>query len=75
MSPLCTSYMYSTRNSHLSFVLTGNSSENSSGVSKFSKLFSPPLDLLFIGTLDEGKSVALENQKWLLINVQDVRFF
>eukprot|EP00735_Rhodelphis_limneticus_P003270 TRINITY_DN14724_c0_g1::TRINITY_DN14724_c0_g1_i1::g.21545::m.21545 TRINITY_DN14724_c0_g1::TRINITY_DN14724_c0_g1_i1::g.21545 ORF type:complete len:512 (+),score=66.59,sp/Q5REY7/UBXN7_PONAB/33.23/6e-45,UBX/PF00789.15/8.6e-15,UBA_4/PF14555.1/3.5e-14,Thioredoxin_7/PF13899.1/1.3e-09,UIM/PF02809.15/0.012,UIM/PF02809.15/1.9e+03,CUE/PF02845.11/0.064,CUE/PF02845.11/5.1e+03,DRY_EERY/PF09750.4/1.4 TRINITY_DN14724_c0_g1_i1:49-1536(+) len=39
------------------------------------ELFKPPLDLLFPGTFDEAKREGVKEEKWILVNVQDMSEF
>lgn len=41
---------------------------------QFGQLFEPPRDILFAGSFDAAKSKAEQEQKWLLVNIQNDEF-
>ncbi|XP_074601414.1 UBX domain-containing protein 7-like isoform X2 [Brevipalpus obovatus] len=56
----------------------GESSTENSNFSKrrtLEELFRPPLDLLFRGTMDNAREYAAQNNKWLMVNLQNVQEF
>jgi UBX domain-containing protein 7 len=54
---------------------TGGASEQSSRTNMLARLFQPPWDLMYGGSWEEARDEGKENQKWLLVNIQDGSVF
>lgn len=52
-------------------IFKSNAWENTS----LSKLFCPPEDIMFRGTLQQVQSEALARKKWIIVNIQDTKDF
>ncbi|PSN64834.1 hypothetical protein BS50DRAFT_589302 [Corynespora cassiicola Philippines] len=54
---------------------TGGASEQSSKMNMLAELFRPPFELMFQGTWDKARDDGKEEEKWLLVNIQDPAIF
>ncbi|KAF2099219.1 hypothetical protein NA57DRAFT_38829 [Rhizodiscina lignyota] len=54
---------------------TGGASDSSSKSNLLAELFRPPFDMMFHGPWDSARDNGKEEEKWLLINVQDPSVF
>jgi UBX domain-containing protein 7 len=54
---------------------TGGASETSSRSNMLAKMFQPPWELMYKGGWDSAREVGREEQKWLLVNIQDGSVF
>ncbi|KAI8935988.1 hypothetical protein NX059_007491 [Plenodomus lindquistii] len=54
---------------------TGGASEQSSKMSMLAELFRPPFELMYQGAWDKARDMGKDDQKWLLVNIQDPAIF
>ncbi|KAF2854580.1 UBX domain-containing protein 7 [Plenodomus tracheiphilus IPT5] len=54
---------------------TGGASEQSSKMSMLAELFRPPFELMYQGAWDKARDMGKEDEKWLLVNIQDPAIF
>ncbi|KAL6709749.1 UBX domain protein Ubx2 [Coniothyrium glycines] len=54
---------------------TGGASEQSSKMSMLAELFRPPFEIMYQGQWEKARDMGKEEQKWLLVNIQDPAIF
>ncbi|KAF1920006.1 hypothetical protein BDU57DRAFT_221 [Ampelomyces quisqualis] len=54
---------------------TGGASEQSSKMSMLAELFRPPFELMYQGTWDKARDMGKDDEKWLIVNIQDPAIF
>ena len=54
---------------------TGGASEQSSKMNMLAELFRPPFELMFQGTWEKARDMGKEDEKWLIVNIQDPAIF
>ncbi|KAH9860474.1 hypothetical protein J1614_011805 [Plenodomus biglobosus] len=54
---------------------TGGASEQSSKMSMLAELFRPPFELMYQGAWDKARDMGKDEQKWLIVNIQDPAIF
>lgn len=54
---------------------TGGASETSSKAAKLAELFRPPFELMSRMSWDDARDTGKEEQKWILVNIQDPSIF
>lgn len=56
-------------------IATGGASEQSSKSNMLAELFRPPFELMFQQSWDNARDEGKEQEKWLLVNIQDAAIF
>jgi hypothetical protein len=54
---------------------TGGASEQSSKMSMLAELFRPPFELMYQGSWEKARDMGKEEEKWLIVNIQDPAIF
>lgn len=54
---------------------TGGASEQSSKMNMLAELFRPPFEIMFQQSWDKARDMGKEQEKWLLVNIQDPAIF
>jgi hypothetical protein len=54
---------------------TGGASEQSSKMNMLAELFRPPFELMYQGAWEKARDTGKEDQKWLIVNIQDPAIF
>tara|TARA_R110002003_G_scaffold97_28_gene7970 strand:+ start:14851 stop:16485 length:1635 start_codon:yes stop_codon:yes gene_type:complete len=54
---------------------TGGASEQSSKMSMLAELFRPPFEIMYQGQWEKARDMGKEDEKWLLVNIQDPAIF
>ncbi|KAF2133951.1 hypothetical protein P153DRAFT_362978 [Dothidotthia symphoricarpi CBS 119687] len=54
---------------------TGGASEQSSKMSMLAELFRPPFELMYQGSWEKARDMGKEQEKWLIVNIQDPAIF
>jgi hypothetical protein len=54
---------------------TGGASEQSSKMNMLAELFRPPFEMMYQGSWEKARDLGKEEQKWLLVNIQDPAIF
>jgi hypothetical protein len=54
---------------------TGGASEQSSKMSMLAELFRPPFELMYQGTWEKARDMGKDEEKWLIVNIQDPAIF
>ncbi|KAH7391882.1 hypothetical protein BKA66DRAFT_29898 [Pyrenochaeta sp. MPI-SDFR-AT-0127] len=54
---------------------TGGASEQSSKMSMLAELFRPPFEIMYQGTWEKARDAGKEEEKWLIVNIQDPAIF
>lgn len=54
---------------------TGGASEQSSKMSMLAELFRPPFEIMYQGSWEKARDMGKEEEKWLLVNIQDPAIF
>jgi hypothetical protein len=54
---------------------TGGASEQSSKMNMLAELFRPPFEIMYQGTWEKARDMGKEEEKWLIVNIQDPAIF
>ncbi|KAJ4316037.1 UBX domain protein Ubx2 [Neodidymelliopsis sp. IMI 364377] len=54
---------------------TGGASEQSAKMNMLAELFRPPFELMYQGTWEKARDMGKEDEKWLIVNIQDPAIF
>lgn len=54
---------------------TGGASEQSSKMNMLAELFRPPFELMYQGSWEKARDMGREEEKWLIVNIQDPAIF
>lgn len=54
---------------------TGGASEQSSKMNMLAELFRPPFEMMYQGTWEKARDLGKEEEKWLIVNIQDPAIF
>ncbi|KAL5121875.1 UBX domain protein Ubx2 [Pleosporales sp. CAS-2024a] len=54
---------------------TGGASEQSSKMNMLAELFRPPFELMYQGAWEKARDMGKDEEKWLLVNIQDPAIF
>lgn len=54
---------------------TGGASEQSSKMNMLAELFRPPFEIMYQGAWEKARDMGKEEEKWLLVNIQDPAIF
>jgi hypothetical protein len=54
---------------------TGGASEQSSKMNMLAELFRPPFELMYQGAWEKARDMGKEEEKWLIVNIQDPAIF
>ncbi|KAF2876822.1 hypothetical protein BDV95DRAFT_602783 [Massariosphaeria phaeospora] len=65
----------SARRRELLSTATGGASETSSKMNMLAELFRPPFELMFNQSWDNARDTGKDEEKWLLVNIQDPAIF
>ncbi|KAF3005842.1 hypothetical protein E8E13_008708 [Curvularia kusanoi] len=54
---------------------TGGASEQSAKMNMLAELFRPPFEMMYQGTWEKARDMGKEEEKWLIVNIQDPAIF